>query len=251
MAIILEVMNICKYFGGLVALDDLSFNVNSGEIVGIIGPNGAGKSTLFNVITGFISPTSGQVLYEGKKITGNKPHEIARRGIVRTFQLTVLFPEFTVLENVLIGRHLKSSTVRSLVSLQFFPPKELQKASEILEITGLTHLRDYQAGNLPHGYQRMLAVAIAVASDPKVLLLDEPVTGMNSEEIETMISLLKALPSAKGINLIVVEHNVKVIMDICQKIIAINFGRKICEGSPEEIRKNKDVIEAYLGKEYT
>lgn len=251
MAFLLEVSNVSRHFGGLVALEELSFGVNAGEIIGLIGPNGAGKSTLFNVITGFFPPTKGQIIYKGEDISRLKPHQIARKGIVRSFQLTVLFPEFSVLENILIGNHMRSRTWGPLFSRSYIPESEIKRASDILEFTGLTSLKDYKAGDLPHGHQRMLAVAIALGADPELLLLDEPVTGMNLDEIKAMTDLIRALQSTRGITVVVVEHNVRAVMDLCQRVIVLNFGRKIAEGSPDEVRSNEDVIEAYLGRETT
>jgi len=249
MAFLFEINNVSRHFGGLVALEDLSFGVNAGEIVGLIGPNGAGKSTLFNVITGFFPPTKGRIIYKGKDISGLKPHQIAHRGIVRTFQLTVLFPQFSVMENVLLGSHMSSRVWGALFSRSRIPEPEVRRASDILEFTGLAHLKDSKAGELPHGHQRMLAVAVALGAEPELLLLDEPVTGMNLDEIRAMTNLIRALQSTRGITMVVVEHNVKTVMDLCQRIIVINFGRKIAEGSPDEVRRNEDVIEAYLGRE--
>jgi len=247
----LEVRNVSRHFGGLVALEDLSFSIEAGEIIGLIGPNGAGKSTLFNVITGFFPPTKGRIIYKGEDISGLKPHRIAGRGIVRTFQLTVLFPEFSVMENVLLGCHMRSSMGRALLSRSRIPESEIMRAGDILEFTGLAPLKDYRAGELPHGHQRMLSVAIALGAEPELLLLDEPVTGMNLDEIKAMTDLVKALQETRGIALIVVEHNIRTVMELCQRIIVINFGRKIAEGSPDEVRRNEDVIEAYLGREAT
>lgn len=249
MAPVLEISNVSRHFGGLIALSDLSFGVDAGEVVGLIGPNGAGKSTLFNVITGFFSPTKGQVIYDGKDISGLKPHVIADRGVIRTFQLTVLFSEFSVLDNVLIGSHLKSSVGRALFSRSRVPESELKRANDILEFTGLTPLKDFKAGDLPHGNQRVLGVAMALGADPRVLLLDEPVTGMNLEEIKTMTDLVRSLQAERGITVVIVEHNVHTVMNLCHRVVVINFGKKIAEGTPDEVRRNEDVIEAYLGRE--
>jgi len=245
----LEVRNLSRHFGGLVALDNLSFSVDTGEIVGLIGPNGAGKSTLFNVITGFFPPTKGHIIYKGKDISGFKPHRVASHGIIRSFQLSVLFPEFSVMENVLIGCHLRSSVGRALFSRSGFPESEISRARDILELTGLASLKDLIAGELPHGHQRLLSMAIALGAEPELLLLDEPVTGMNLDEIKTMTDLIRALQSTRGITIVVVEHNIRTVMELCQRIIVINFGKKIAEGSPDEVRRNEDVIEAYLGRE--
>lgn len=244
-----EVRNLRRQFGGLVALDDLSFGVDAGEIIGLIGPNGAGKSTLFNVVTGFIPPTRGHVIFKGKDISGLKPHQIASHGIIRTFQMNVLFPEFSVMQNVLTGCHMKSSVGRALFSRSCIPESEIARANDILEFTGLTSIKDRKAGDLPHGHQRMLSVAIALGAEPNLLLLDEPVAGMNLDEIKVMTDLIRVLQSTRGITVIVVEHNIKTVMDLCHRVIVINFGRKIAEGSPPEVRRNEDVIEVYLGRE--
>ena len=249
MPFLLEIRNVSRHFGGLVALNDVSFGVQRGEIVGLIGPNGAGKSTLFNVITGFFPPSRGRILFKGADIGGLKPHQIARLGIVRTFQLTVLFGQFSVLENVLLGSHLRSRMLRPLFSRRAIPPAEWNRAEEILSFTDLAHLRDQRAADLPHGHQRMLAVAVALGAEPELLLLDEPVTGMTAEEIRAMTALIRSLRDVRGITVLLVEHNVKTIMELCQQVVVISFGRKLCEGRPDEVRRNDSVIEAYLGSD--
>lgn len=246
----LEVNNVSRHFGGLKALSEVSFSVNSRETIGIIGPNGAGKSTLFNVITGFLPPTKGQIILEDEILTGKKSHQIARRGVARLFQANISFGEFTVLQNILISSHMKSSmNLRPMLfSSSSIPESEMSRANEILEFAKLTHLKDHLAKSLPHGYQRILGVSMALGAEPRVLLLDEPVTGMNLDEMKTMTDLIRTLQS-KGLTILLVEHNVGTVMDLCPRIIVLNFGRKIAEGSPDEIRRNKDVIEAYLGAE--
>lgn len=246
----LEVNNISRYFGGLQALNEVNFGVDKGEMIGIIGPNGAGKTTLFNVITGFLSPTKGKVIFENEVISGLKPHRIAKGGIIRTFQANVLFGEFTVLENILISIHMKSNIglKQTLFSTSAFPRSEMDRANEILEFAKLTHLKNHLVKSLPHGNQRMLGVSMAWGAEPKVLLLDEPVTGMNVNEMRVMGDFIKILQS-RGITVLLVEHNVKTVMNLCKRIIVLNFGWKIAEGSPDEIRRNKDVIKAYLGAE--
>jgi len=250
MSFLLELRGISKSFGGLQALNEVSFTLNSGEIVGIIGPNGAGKTTLFNIIGGVLLPTNGQITLEDRNIAGLKPHEIARKGIVQTFQLTVLFMELTVLQNALIGIHMHSriSPFRICFSRSPIPESEMEKAMEILEIVGLTRFKDRLAGELPHGRQRMLGIGIALGCTPRILLLDEPVTGMNTDEKKAIIDLVRDL-NQKGITILLVEHDIRTVMDICQRILVLNFGKKISEGLPSEIRSNKDVIEAYLGTE--
>ncbi len=248
---LLEIKNVTRNFGGLVALSEVSFDMNAGEIIGLIGPNGAGKTTLFNVITGVFPPTGGQLILEGEDITGLKPHRVALKGIIRTFQADVLFRDFSALQNILIGLHMRSSRLNPrqiFISPHFIPESETSIASEILDTVGLSRFRDSLAGDLPHGFQRMLGIGIALAAQPKILLLDEPVTGMNLNEIRMVVELIHTLQE-KGLTTLLVEHNIKTVMDICPRLIVLNFGKKIAEGSPDEIRRNKDVIEAYLGTE--
>jgi branched-chain amino acid transport system ATP-binding protein len=249
MALLLEVCNVTRRFGGLIALDDVSFSIDKGGIVGLIGPNGAGKSTMFNVISGFLAPTGGRIIYKGEDISGLKPHRIARKGIIRTFQSNVLFPKLSVLENVLIGGHLMSNLRKGLLSSSLVPRSEIERANEIIELTSLARLRGERAGDLPHGFQRMLAVAIGLSGEPELLLLDEPVTGMNLDEIKEVTELIRAVQSSKKVAVLIVEHDMKTVMNLCERIVVINFGKKLAEGSPNEVRSNKDVIEAYLGSE--
>ena len=252
MAKLLGVENITRKFGGLEALCEVSFDVQAGEIVGVIGPNGAGKTTLFNVITGVYPPTSGRIVLEENVLSKLKPHKVAQNGIIRTFQADVLFRELTVLQNVLVGLHMKSMGLRPrqmLFSSTLIPPAETDRASDILETVGLAELREVLAGDLPHGHQRLLGIAVSLAAEPKVLLMDEPVTGMNLNEIKAVTDLVGRLNEEKGMTILLVEHNIKTVMAICQRVVVLNFGKKIAEGPPEEIRRNKDVIEAYLGPE--
>ena len=252
---LLEVCGLTKHFGGLAAVSQLDFDINNEEILGMIGPNGAGKSTVFNMIGGSILPTSGKVIFQGEDITKLSPHQIARRGIVRVFQGNVLFLNFTVVKNVLIGLHLKTGI--GLFGFLFggFSARRREnalysKAMEILEMVGLSDAADEIASKQPHGKQRLLGLAIALAAEPKLLLLDEPVTGMNAEEVAAMISLIKALRNKKRITCIVVEHNMKAIMGLCDRIVTLSYGKKIAEGTPNEISANPVVIEAYLGAEH-
>jgi branched-chain amino acid transport system ATP-binding protein len=251
---LLEVRSLTKNFGGLAAVSELTFDVDEGQILGIIGPNGAGKSTVFNMICGTIKPTSGTLSFQGKKTTGLPPHKIARRGIARVFQGNVLFPNSTVVENVLMGMHLH--TKLSLFGFLLGGPgarrrrKALHsRAMEILELLGLADQADEVASSQPHGSQRHICLGIALAAEPKLLLLDEPVTGMNAEEVSAMLDTIRTLRRDKGLTLIVVEHNMKAIMGLCDRIVTISYGRKICEGSPEETCTDPAVIEAYLGAE--
>jgi branched-chain amino acid transport system ATP-binding protein len=246
---LLEVKGLSKHFGGLAAISELDLTVNEGEIRGIIGPNGAGKTTLFNVISGVYRPTIGTIIYRGSRISGLAPSKIAEMGIVRTFQRTALFHDFSVLGNVTVARHLHAK--EGPLGVIFGTTSKMEhdnqlKALEILEFMGIAHLKDEMAWNLPHGHQRLLGVAIALAAEPQLLMLDEPVTGMNPTESQEMVELIKKVRD-QGITVLLVEHDMKVVMGVCDRISVLNFGKKLTEGLPEEIRENKEVIEAYLG----
>lgn len=248
---LLEATKLSKRFGGLAAISDLSFHVDQGEILGLIGPNGSGKTTLFNLITGFLSPTAGKLLFKGTSIAGLRPDRVARKGIVRSWQQTSLFGDMTTLENVIMGHHLqiRSRFWKAIFNTASARKEEAgikQNAEEILEYMGLAPSKNELARNLPHGYQRALGVSIALAANPELLLLDEPFSGLNQVETDAMVDQLGKIRD-RGITLILVEHNVRAVMGFCERIIALNFGRKIAEGLPHEIRENKDVIEAYLG----
>lgn len=246
---LLEVRGITKRFGGLVALQDVSFSVEEGELRGLIGPNGAGKSVMFKTIAGFYGPNEGQVVYQGEDITGLGASAVAERGLVRTFQETTLFQEFSVYQNVLVGCHLRARS--NMFSALFRTDLQRQKAAnaktiEVLEFMGLADRKDQLALNLPLGSQRTLAVAIALAAEPKLLLLDEPFAGMNPEETSQMMHIVRRIRDS-GVTIVIVEHDMKAIMGLSEKLMVLNFGQLLAEGSPQEIRSNDQVIEAYLG----
>jgi len=252
MEAILETKNLCKNFGGLTALNNLGIAIEEGEIRGLIGPNGSGKTTFFNVITGYYKATSGNIRFGGRDIEKMTPDEIAKLGVVRTFQSTTVFHEMTLLQNVYIGFHLQ---VRSgFFSSLFRTPSNIieerdiaKRSAELLKYIGIYTQNDGLARNLPHGLQRRLGVAIALAAKPKLLLLDEPVTGMNLTEAKNMMDHIKKIRDQMGITIILVEHNMRVVLGVCDKITVLNYGQKIFEGYPREVVKNKEVIEAYLG----
>ena len=252
--VLLEVQGLTKRFGGLTAVNDVNFTVIERDMMGVIGPNGAGKTTLYNMVSGFLKPTKGRVFYKGENVTNLKPHELTFKGLVRTFQNNNLFQEMTVFKNVLVAHqhHSKDMLRRPLFASFAVWKKDRQnieqKIMKILGYMGLTPFKNELAKNLPHGLQRALGIAIASATDPELLLLDEPLTGMNPQEVITMTGLINGLRE-KGITIMVVEHNMKAIMKLCNRIVVLNFGKKIAEGSPMEIQNNKEVIEAYLGAE--
>lgn len=246
---ILEVRNLSRHFGGLVAVNDLSFSVQPETIHGLIGPNGAGKTTTFNVISGFYAPTSGQVLYKGDDVSGVGTAELAEIGLIRTFQGTTLFKEFTVFDNVRVACHRIAEAgflSRILGTDQHVERAADAKAEETLEFFGLHAMRDELAANLPHGHQRALGMAVALAANPQIILLDEPFTGMNPEETRNMMELVRRVRD-HGVTVMLVEHDMQAIMGLCEKITVMNFGALLTEGTPEEIRSNPAVIEAYLG----
>lgn len=249
MTAILEVDGLTRRFGGLTAVDDLTFSVADGEIRGLIGPNGAGKTTTFNVISGFYPPTSGQIRFQGAPIAGLAPHEIAARGLVRSFQQTTLFKELSVFDNVLIGAHLevRPNLASSLLGRTGDRDASARdRALETLTFFGLDDRRDALAGTLPHGLQRALGMAIALMAKPRFLLLDEPFTGMNNEETRTVMDLIRRIRD-RGITLLLVEHDMQAVMGLCDGITVLNFGRLLAEGTPDEIKVHPAVIEAYLG----
>jgi branched-chain amino acid transport system ATP-binding protein len=251
--VLLEINGLTKYFGGLAAVSQFDMYVNEGETVGLIGPNGAGKTTLFNLITGVLRPTKGKVMFNGEDITSKKPHQVAELGIGRTFQLNPLFTDFTVLQNVVASFHIhpRSSLIDIYFNTATYRRNEayiLEQSQEILRLVGLDEVKDELAKNLPHGYQKMLGIARALSTKPRLLLLDEPIGGMNPDEIDFTMAAIKKTRQ-QGVTFVLVEHNMQ-ILDLCDRVVVINFGQEIAEGSPGEVRQNKEVIRAYFGSEH-
>ncbi len=248
---ILKVHQLTVRFGGLKAVDAVDFSILRNEIVSLIGPNGAGKTTTFNAITGFLKK-SGTVELEGRRVENLRPYQLAERGIVRTFQITSLFRNLSVVDNIRTARHKEEKvnlfeTVFNTRRKQIVEEENLQTSTEILKFIGLENMNDVLACNLPYGEQRILEIGVALAARPKVLLLDEPSAGLNNYETEGMMTLIRKMRST-GITVLVVEHDMKLVMGISNRIIVLNFGKKIATGTPDEIKNNPEVIKAYLGE---
>ncbi len=235
---LLRVENLSKQFGGLMAVHNLSFEVQEGEILGLIGPNGAGKTTTFNLLSGFLAPTTGAIYFNGRRIDGRKPHEICALGLTRTFQIVQPFPDITVLENALIGAFFRYPSPRAAE----------RKAREVLEQVGLAHKANTLGKNLTLLELKWLEIAKALATEPRMLLLDEVAAGLNPVEIEEVLTLVRRL-NGEGITLLLVEHVMQVIMNLSHRIVVLNFGEKIAEGTPDQISRDPRVLEAYLGEE--
>lgn len=256
MSSVLKMENVTKRFGGLVAVDHFNGYINPGELIGLIGPNGAGKTTLFNLITGVYAPDKGKILFFGKDISGHKPHQIAAYGIARTFQNIRLFSDMTVLENVMVSQHLKLKNwmwfFKSIIKTPDAIKMERQMKEEginLLKKVGLQNLSSSKAGSLPYGLQRKLEIARALATKPKLLLLDEPAAGMNPQETYELMNFIKRIKEEFSLTIMIIEHDMKVIMGICERIYVMDYGKLIAEGCPEEIQSNPQVIKAYLGEE--
>jgi branched-chain amino acid transport system ATP-binding protein len=252
--VLLETKNLTLQFGGLKAVDDLSFCLRKGQLAGLIGPNGAGKTTCFNMLTGVYQPTFGELFLNGQSLKGLKPHQISRRGVARTFQNIRLFKDLSVLDNVLVGKnqHVPYGLFSTLLQTSHFKKVEaefIEQAHQLLKLFGLDHKANEEAGSLPYGEQRKLEIVRALATDPQIILLDEPAAGMNHSETHHLMELIARIRNEFKLTLLLIEHDMKLVMGICEHITVLDHGIKIEEGTPDHVKNSKKVIEAYLGVE--
>jgi branched-chain amino acid transport system ATP-binding protein len=238
MSALLEVRSVSRFFGGLAALTDVSFSIAKGEVLGLIGPNGAGKTTMFNVVNGFYAPSNGEVLFKGERISGLKPHQICQRGLARTFQVVKPLQRMSTLDNVVASAFLRAKSKAAAVA----------KAEETLRFTNLWEVRDVISKSLPLGLRKRLEIARALATDPELLLLDEACAGLNPSELDESVKIIRGIKQ-RGITIMIIEHHMKVIMSISDRIVVLTYGQKLAEGTPEQIARNPEVIKAYLGEE--
>lgn len=251
---LLKTTKLSKVFGGLRAVSNFEMEINEGELVGLIGPNGAGKTTAFNLLTGVYEPTEGEILFDGKSVVGLKPYQVTQRGIARTFQNIRLFSDMTVLENVKVAYHfhVKYGLAEAVTRLGRYHSEEEdleEKAIRFLEIFQLADKKDEIAKNLPYGEQRRLEIARALAAQPKLLLLDEPAAGMNPQETQQLLQMIRWIRKEFGLTILLIEHDMSLVMNVCERIYVLDYGKIIASGTPEDIKNNKQVIEAYLGEE--